>query len=101
MDIATILTTVGSVAAGAAGAVGLGKVFGKRKDTTVKVEAEPAKAPELEKVLNKQRKFGANDYYWHVKLTHKGKEVDFMWSDHAVGVAESTAKKNPEDIPSE
>ena len=100
MELETITTVVGSVAAGGLSTLGLSKLLGKKKDPVVKVEAEPAKAPALEKVSNKERKFGANDHYWHVKLTYKGEEQEFMLTDSDLDKAKTRAGKNPEDIPS-
>ncbi len=58
-----------------------------------------SKQTKIVKVENKDQKFGANDHYWFVKLSHNGKKQPLLFTDDQLGDATERATKNPEDIP--
>ncbi len=54
---------------------------------------------DINKVLNKGRKFGANSHYFHVRVQFPGgAEKHLLLTEHDIKQAELRAAKNPEDL---
>jgi len=59
--------------------------------------ATPA-TPELKRLDNTDRRFGATDHYYGINLKHKGVVKGYAFTDHDLKRPHERADKNPEDM---
>jgi len=55
---------------------------------------------DLQKVDNKDRKFGSNSEYYYIRVQRENNdEVALLFTEHEIKVALDRAEKNTEDLP--
>lgn len=68
------------------------------KVISIKTKYMKAKIGELVEVVNKNRVFGSNQFYYLVNIKMKGKNTPLLLSDHELQGSIVRAKANKEDL---